>query len=111
MSAQCPTGKWPGHSVQKGSKSGGREGPSAGGALHLAAQALIVAKRIAKGSRSGGWEGPSAGGAFHLDIHPAAQALIVEEVVAWGDHAGPGLAHVGWVHADHTLTACNNRCR
>lgn len=55
-----------------------------------------------------GWgQGPSACGALHFDVHPALQTVVVEEVIAGGDHASGCLAHICWVHADHTLTACN----
>lgn len=54
-----------------------------------------------------GWgQGASACGTLHLDIHPALQALVMEEVVAGRDHARPWLPHLSRVHADHTLTAC-----
>lgn len=57
-----------------------------------------------------GWgQGASACGTLHLDIHPALQALVMEEVVAGRDHARPWLPHLSRVHADHTLTAAITR--
>lgn len=58
---------------------------------------------------SGRGQGPSACWALHLDIHPSLQALVVEKVVARGDHAGSWLPHICWVHADDTLTACGTK--